>query len=711
MTDNDYVDETKDNIPEGWTSAPTVSDLQENFNDSKSYHDVHESARIEYLNHLNITGDVKPKKREGYSQVQPQLIRKHAEWRYAALSEAFLATENMYKLRPRTANDKITSQQNEQVINYQWNNQIDKTLFVDTLVRTLVDEGTAFIRTGWATESQEYVKEVPIYEYFPAQSQEQVQELQQAAMLQQKDPYAFKQHVPEHIQQALALTTQSGQPIYPVLKEVQRVEDELLLKNEPTVEVCNSSNCYPDPSCNGDLSKAEFFIYSFETSKSALLKAGNYFNLDNIQMSTASVLNAPDHAVSGDPAFSFKDNARQKFVAYEYWGYWDVDGSGMTTPIVATWVGSTLIRLEENPYPDKKIPFVSAQYLPVRNEVYGQPDGFLLKDNQAIVGAVTRGAIDLLARSANSQEGIRQDALDAVNKRKYKKGENYEFNPSVDPRQAIINHTYPEIPNSVGLMLGMQNNDAESLTGVKPYSGGLSGDSLGETATAVRGVLDAATKRETGILRRLAKVMTELGRKVISMNGEFLSDEEIVRITDEDFVAIRREDLAGNYDIEVTIATAEEDNSKAQELAFMLQTMGNSLPLELSQIVLADIAKLRKMPNLAKRIEEFKPEPDPVQQQIQQLEMQKLQLENMKLQAEVGKLQTGAQLDMAKAAETGAKASNIQSDTDQKDLDFLEQQSGVQHARDVQQDKAQAEGNMALEILKADLAPKPTQVS
>ena len=707
MTENDYVDQTEDYIPEGWTSAPTVQDLQQNYNDSKSYHDMHESNRVEALDQLNITGHVKPKKRDGYSQVQPQLIRKHAEWRYAALSEAFLATEDMYSLKPRSANDKETAKQNEQVINYQWNNQIDKTLFVDTLVRTLVDEGTAFVRTGWETESQEYVKEVPIYDYFPAQTQEQVLELQQAAMLQQKDPYAFKQHVPEHIQQALVLTEQSGQPIYPVLKEVQKVEDELLLKNQPTVEVCNSANCYPDPTCNGDLNKAEFFIYSFETSKSALKKQGNYFNLDNIQMSTTSVLSAPDHEVSGDESFSFKDDARQKFVAYEYWGYWDVDGSGITTPIVATWVGSTLIRLEENPYPDKKIPFTSAQYLPVRNEVYGQPDGFLLKDNQAIVGAVMRGAIDLLARSANSQEGIRQDALDAVNKRKYKKGENYEFNPAVDPRQAIINHTYPEIPNSVGLMLNMQEVDANNLTGVRPFG---ATDSSAGTATADRGVLDAATKRETGILRRLAKLMTDIGKKIIAMNGEFLSDEEIIRVTDDEFVAIRRDDLAGHYDISVTIATAEEDNTKAQELAFMLQTMGNSLPLELSQIVLSDIARLRKMPNLAQRIQDYRPEPDPVQQQMQQLEMQKLQLENMKLQAEVGKLQTGAQLDMAKAAETGAKASNIQSDTDQKDLDFLEQQSGLQHARNVQQDRAQAEGNMALEILKADLNP-PKQVS
>ena len=698
-------------VPDGWSTPPSLSDLKQNFRDSKPYHDLYEGKRTDYLAHLNIEGSVKLKKREGFSSVQPQLIRKHAEWRYAALTEAFLSAQEIYKLHPRTHKDKLTAQQNELLLNYQWNNQLNKVMFVDELVRTAVDEGTVFVRVGWISESVEQSKLVPQYEFYPASMREQVEELERAAQFQQDDLYAFQQHVPAHIQQALQLTEQEGQPIYPVYIGDEEVVEEVLVTNQPTVEVCNSANCFVDPSCNGDLSKAEFFVYSFETSRSALKREGRYSNLDSIKVSTGSVLAAPDHTIVGDQSFEFKDSARQKFVAYEYWGYWDVDGSGVTTPIVVTWVGDTVIRMEANPYPDGAIPFVSTQYLPVRKELYGEPDGALLKDNQAIVGAVTRGAIDLLARSANAQEGMRQDALDAVNKRRYKKGENYEFNPTIgDPRAAIIQHQYPEIPNSVGLMLTLQNNEAESITGVKPYSGGMSGDALGKTATGVRGVLDAATKRETGILRRFAKIMMDIGKKIVAMNGEFLSDEEVIRITDEDFVAIRREELRGNYDIEVAIATAEEDNAKAEELAFMLQTMGNTLPMEMSQIVLADIARLRKMPTLAKRIEDYKPQPDPTAEMAKQMEMQKLQLENQKLQMEIAQIQTTAQLNQAKTQETMVKAGNTQSDTDLKNLDFVEQQDGIKHARDIAQNKAQAEGNMALEILKADLA-KDNQVS
>ena len=113
-------------VPAGWSTPPSLADLKQNFRDSKPYHDLYEGKRADYLAHLNIEGSVKLKKIEGFSSVQPQLIRKHAEWRYAALTEAFLSAQEIYKLHPRTHRDKLTSQQNELLLNYQWNNQLNK---------------------------------------------------------------------------------------------------------------------------------------------------------------------------------------------------------------------------------------------------------------------------------------------------------------------------------------------------------------------------------------------------------------------------------------------------------------------------------------------------------------------------------------------------------------------------------------------------------
>src|SRR5690606_2895379 len=114
----------------------------------------------------------------------------------------------------------------------------------------------------------------------------------------------------------------------------------------------------------------------------------------------------------------------------------------------------------------------------------------------------------------------------------------------------------------------LQNQEAEALTGIKSFSGGLSGDAYGQVATGIKGMLDAAAKREMAILRRLAKGVSDIGRKIIAMNAEFLSDVEVVRVTNKEFVQINREELAseaGEFDLSVDISTFEVDNAKAQD--------------------------------------------------------------------------------------------------------------------------------------------------
>ncbi len=44
----------------------------------------------------------------------------------------------------------------------------------------------------------------------------------------------------------------------------------------------------------------------------------------------------------------------------------------------------------------------------------------------------------------------------------------------------------------------------------------------------------------------------------------------------------------------------------------MLQTLGNNVDFGLTKLLLSDIAKLRKMPDLAKAIKSYDPQPDPI---------------------------------------------------------------------------------------------------
>lgn len=678
-----------------WEQVPSLRELKQDLEDATPFQQEQVKKIDKWLENLNVEGSAKVKARKGRSSIVPKLIRKQAEWRYSALSEPFLSTDDLFEAMPATWEDVEAARQNELVLNHQFSTDIDKNKFIDHYVRTAVDEGTVLTRVGWEFVEEEYLETVPVVELEADPSLAPL--LQEIAQLQQSDPNTFARQVPEELKQALEESLKDGIPYRPVVTGQETVQRTRTVINRPTLEICNYKNIYVDPTCHDDLDKAGFLIYSFESSKALLEKDGRYFNLDQIQVNNNTVVGEPDHTTTeGATNFNFNDEPRKKFVVYEYWGYRDVDGSGELTPFVAAWVGNTLIRLEENPFPDKKIPFVIVSYLPVRRSLFGEPDGALLEDNQRVNGAVTRGMIDILGRSANGQTGMRKDMLDAVNRRKYERGDDYEFNAGVDPRQGVHMHVFPEIPNSAQFMLQANNMEAESLTGVKAFTGGLSGESLGESATGIRGVLDAASKRELGILRRLAAGMVQIGRKIAAMNGEFLSEEEVVRITNEEFVTVRKGELNGKFDLKLSISTAEEDNAKAQELGFMLQTMGNTVDYGIIKKILAKQFRLRKMPDLAKDIEEYEPQPDPLDQQIKQLEIAKLQAEIQKLASEAAENNAEAQLDMA-------KAENLVADTDQKALDFIEQESGVKQEREKELQGAQAKANIGLKIAEKNL--------
>ena len=121
----------------------------------------------------------------------------------------------------------------------------------------------------------------------------------------------------------------------------------------------------------------------------------------------------------------------------------------------------------------------------------------------------------------------------------------------------------------------------------------------------------------------------------MSYNAEFLEDEEVVRVTNEEFVPVRRDDLEGLVDIDITISTAEDNAAKAQELSFLLQTLGPNEDPAIRREIMADIMELMRMPEQAKRIREFQPQPDPMQEQMKKIQLENAILENEKLKADI----------------------------------------------------------------------------
>jgi len=177
----------------------------------------------------------------------------------------------------------------------------------------------------------------------------------------------------------------------------------------------------------------------------------------------------------------------------------------------------------------------------------------------------------------------------------------------------------------------------------------------------------------------------------------------VIRVTDEDFVKVRKDDLAGKFDLVLSISTPEEDEHKIEKLSFTLQTIGPSDDPQVRRKIMGDIARLQKMPDLAKWLEEYEPQPDPlvVEEQQLKIELLKAQIANEYALAETHKSQ--AQLDAAKVGTEQVKQGEIQATTDQKNLDFVEQESGVTQERNLQKAGEQGRSNVNLKMVDHQL--------
>lgn len=572
---------------------------------------------------------------KGKSAIVSRDIKKQSEWQHASIIDPFVSSPDIIKALPVTFEDREAAEQNEIVLNTQFCRLFNRFNFMTKSVKVLDREGTVVIKTGWEYEEKTVEVERPI-----------------------------------------VINT----PVGPIVQGTQMVEETIIVKNQPTATVCRNEDIYVDPTCMDDMDKCQFVIHRYETDFSTLKQDGRYKNLEAAMKDGSD--SQGDYQSEDDTEFRFADKARKKVLVYEYWGFYDVDEDGQVEPVVCTWIGDTIIRLETNPFPDQRPPFLVVPFNSVPFQMHGEANAELISDNQKIKTAIMRGTIDNMAQSNNGQKGIRKGALDIVNRKRFMTGKNFEFNGTPND---FWDGSYNSLPNSIFQVLELQNGEIESITGTKSFSGGITGSSLGSTATGARGALDATSTRRLNVVRNIAEnLIKPLMRKWMAYNAEFLDDTEIMRITNDEFVEVRRDDLAGRVDVDIQVSTAEDNAAKAQELSFLLQTVGPNEDPQVRKFLMAEVLRLQKMPDAAKKLEEYQPEPDPLAVQEAQLRIALLEAQ---VQNERNKAQENAvdvQLKSAKTRTELAKGRNLDSKSDQQDLEFIEQETGLARQREIE---------------------------
>lgn len=620
-----------------WSNEPTYDDLHSDYLLAKTDHNIYLEKLAHYR--LLLEGGKKIKPAANRSDLNIKLVKQTLEWRYPAMEDPLLNTPNMFDVKPRTFEDAEAARRNALVLNYQWTTKVDRISLVNRVVRNFEDEGTVIVKTGWNVEEMVQLvdEEQPIFGT-PEES---------VAILQEK--VANGEMSAEEAQRVMT----SGQPMQ-VGTQMVEVEKEVLVANHPTYEVRDNDSIIIDPTCGDSLEDARFIIDEFDIDMHTLKKdeveeikledgsveiTGKYHNLDFVKFDEDDGDSEPIYDKFGHrTTFKFEDNPRKKLKAYEYWGYWDINGDSKLVPIIGTWVGNVLIRLEENPFPHRKLPYSIASNMPLRNSVRGEPTSVLLEEHQDQLSKYSRAVVDMTSTNAVGQTFINNDLfVNRTERTNYEAGRTASFRNGMDPRRDIYKTPVAPIDQNIIHLMQKHREDAEAMSGTKSFSGGISGSALGSTATGIRSAMDATAKRELSSLRRLGThLFTDLGRKTVIMNQQYLSEEETIRITNMEFVPVRREDLAGEFDLIVDISTPEKDNETAETLAFMAQTGASSMDPMMVNKIWAKVADLRKQPDLAQEFRDAKP-PAPSEEQVkmQQIQMQTALLEQEKIKMEM----------------------------------------------------------------------------
>ena len=584
----------------------------------------------------------------GRSKVVIKAVKKAIKTMSPSIIEPFISTDTLVRAKAATVGGEQKASYESDILNYQYNNEFDKLEFITSIATILPKEGTVFVRTGW--DFKEDVKKKTI----SGLNQEEFMVLQGSG---------------ENIEDVKP--NKNGTVDATIVKRKR-------LKNAPTAKICKNESIVTDPTAES-FKESKFIIHEYEKSISDIKKEKNIYDYQTITaelISQATSSRYPETPLGGqraqdnyqsgvDHTFNFEDSPSKKIRILEYWGEYDIDGDGINEQIVCAWIKGTdfILRLDENPYPDNAIPFVSCQFGFEPFTLWGNGLADSIGDHQQLQTAIMRGFIDNMSLSNNGQKFFQKGAIDYVNMGKLARGEKYiELNSLAGMQDG----SYNQIPSASFQVYDMISQDAGVLSGASGNMDGIDSATIGRTAAGVNMVMSAAQRHMVIIVKVISDMMKDMFTKWSAYNSEFLDVDQAVEIAGN-IVQVDKSLLDGSVRIEMNVNIDAMNQQKIQQINMLLQQAGSiqgQIPPETMPYLVAEFFEGLGKYEQAESIRNYKPEPDPFQQQMQQLEM-------ARLKAEVEKIQAEALLARSRSDEAGSKAIKHQSESDNIDMDTL----------------------------------------
>lgn len=545
-------------------------------------------------------GDNLGNETEGRSSYVAKEAQKAVNWWIPNAMKPFMSSNDIADFTPRTADDIEKAKSQNVLINYQFNNDFPKYKFLHTSLLLYSSEGTVVARTGWLHEDEEIVEE------FEGLTDQEVYAIGELPNVEVKVDHTA-QIYPDAMRDPLKRPLNIHKGTATITKTTVSRPDAEPLKFENFYiigETIEDSDC-----C----------IERIDTNRSKLREQDKAYNENGIYKNVDKIITkALDDKEAGlaqereeqlreyghDSDSNQEKRSREDITIYEYYGNIDRDGDGIAEPIVCVWSGSTILRISDNPFPDKEPPYVGAPFMPIPFSFHGNGLPYFLEDITKVKTAIMRTFNDLMANSTNGMKHVQKGTIDRLNIRRLKEakiGTVIEWDDINGKKDDIKN----DIPGSLQNMYELFTAEGENESGITRYNQGLDAKSLNKTATGITAIMNQSQMRTWETVTRFAEqFMKPLFRKWIAYNKEFLDTDIAVRVVGGDYTSVSKDDIKGNFDLTVDVAIAGSEEARGQKIISLLQMVqplvqGGVLPPTHVTKLIAELEELWEFKDLA----------------------------------------------------------------------------------------------------------------
>jgi hypothetical protein len=601
------------------------------------------------------------------SQIVWKLIKKQGETLISNLAKPFLGSHEIVDLVPNTHRDAFKAPIIAAEINHFWSKEFNSNKFIKSVARLMGKEGTAFIRVGWekqVTERSEIVDALPpeIAQQFEAKG-------------------------------AIIETLEDGR---------MKITNRTILKNRPTAKPLRLEDVGFDITAD-TFEDIEFFWYEYVTSLSDLAQNPNYD--EEAVNKLRRILDSQDDKQTNsyetshkynEYDFEFSDDTRKKVRLIEYWGNYDIDNTGVAEPVVGVVArygeDRVVLSLRKNELPGKIKPFICIPLIEESFSIYGNALAYMIEDEQMFATSIVRGIVDNMAQSNNGTKFIRKGALDPINYDRLMNNELVvEVNTNDNIAQVLQDGVFNQLPSDVYNTLNMIEQQSESLSGISKFMQGLPSTEMKASSSNFASVMSQSQIRLLDMTTSLTNGLRQMFKMWAAMCQEYLSEEEIFDITgiyiseekakrtqqmakeygidqlppesqEQAMMLIMREintmfnmkDL--KYSVQVKVGTDGLKDIKIGQINMLMQQAGNLIQLQVVPpkvmgMLFSDMAEAMDRPDIAKIVQDFVPQPDPMAQEMAMAELEKKKAEGEKDKALAANAMARTQSEMAEVQE------------------------------------------------------------